>query len=116
MYGTDARGSAVTGMFGWELSAGTTIDGWGIVTGKSVGVSSRGRTVTVTRQGTGKKHRMTPDDTRTFLAERRVPGTRYRTDWPAGPVGRKPGAEFNGAHGDTPADRHSALIDNLTYA
>lgn len=116
MYRTDARGRNERGMLGAELARGTTIDGWGRVERMTRGHGIGGATVTVYRLVKGKRGRVTIGDPRTYRYELRVPGTRYRTDVPAGPVGRKPGVKANGAHGDTSADRHHALIGNLTYA
>lgn len=113
---TDARGRNERGMLGAELARGTTIDGWGRVEHKTIGHGPGGSTVTVTRLVAGKRGRTIIGDPRTYRLDLRVPGTRYRTDMPAGPVGRKPGGQANGAHGETRAERHSTLIDNLTYA
>ncbi len=113
---------AGTGMLGGQLSAGTLIAGWGRVAGKAVGGGPNGQWVTVTREVTVTrrgKTRTRIGDPRTYLVNERVPGTQYRTDLPAGPVGREPGRHQGRANGygvgETRAERHASMISNLSY-
>lgn len=110
------------GLFIEDVRRGTLIDGKR-VTGLFPGQRNGRRTITVrlddgTRQG----------ERRTYYTGTgsRLAGTRRLTTFamPAGPVGRKPGGKlYGGWYGDRDdtgrgvlADRHSRMIDALTYA
>lgn len=121
------RQSEPGGMYPEEIKAGTTIHGRRVAA-MSRGVANGQRTVTVRFEMTDRKgrKRLSEPVTYTLGTLIRVPGTRRATTsaMPAGPVERKPGGKLHGGwYGDADdngsqgrADRHSRMINSLTYA
>lgn len=119
---TDRQG----GMWAEEIGRGTLIAGWGRVDHMTVGHTGFRTVVTVYREITTRKNgrtRTVMGDPLQFPYGTRVPGTKPRTGIAAGPVhlrpgqpqGRTVGTQRNGATGESRAERHASLIDNLTY-
>jgi hypothetical protein len=115
-----------TGMIAEDITKGKTIDGRR-VSAMTRGLRSGQPIVTVRFDVIDRKGRKRLSEPVTYQLGTgiRIPGTRTPTtpNFPAGPVGRKPGGELHGgwwgSDGDSGVDRtarHSRMIDSLTYA
>lgn len=115
------------GMYAEDIKSGSMIGGRRVAA-MTRGLTSGNRTVTVRFDTVDRKGRKRLSEPVTYLlgTGARIPGTRTPTtpNMPAGPVGRKPGAQLHGGWfgdaddtgRDARTDRHSRMINNLTYA
>ncbi|MER5608208.1 hypothetical protein AB0F93_00360 [Micromonospora tulbaghiae] len=101
-------------MFVEQVRRGTLVNGRRVV-GLSPTLRSGQKWITVTLEPVKRGKR---GEQLSFREGTRVPGTRPRTDLPAGPVRSGPPALFMAAgrrDGESAGDRHSRMIGNIVY-